>query len=193
MSSISSRILQLFGRKPSKSDPRKNKNNQALRSPSYVGNKTAGNNREDTVDRRNSSASDELETSSRRIHRQFSKSSVQAMNDIGKASQLLRDVEDDYDTLRKRADRAVEELIEVKNRLAVMSGEIEKVQAKYIDSIITTELKSGKEEAKIARKKLNSRADKLSEHVASLHGECQQRLQVETKRAEELATKFVFE
>jgi hypothetical protein len=43
----------------------------------------------------------------------------------------------------------------VKNRLAILNGDVEKLQAKKIDGVATTELTSGQSEARTNRKLLN--------------------------------------
>jgi len=57
--------------------------------------------------------------------------------------------------------------------------EIEKLQNKNIDGVLTSELASGKVDALSERKQLNSRANLLHEGVFELHQLCSRRLKVE--------------
>jgi len=56
-------------------------------------------------------------------------------------------------------------LLEAKDQIAQMNGNLEKLQYNGVDSIITAELESGKEKAKEKRKALNQRCDSLRERI----------------------------
>ena len=63
-----------------------------------------------------------------------------------------------------------------KNRLALLAGEVEKLQNRHIDGVDVTMLDSGKEEARSERKDLNRRADALHAGVMDLHRRCVDRI-----------------
>jgi len=58
----------------------------------------------------------------------------------------------------------------IKDELALMIGNVDKLQMSGIDSVLVSDLKTGKQEAKEHRKKLNMRAETLSERAKELHG-----------------------
>ena len=58
-------------------------------------------------------------------------------------------------------DRTLEGLLETRNACRQWSGNLEKFQYVKVDSIITAELTTGKEEAKMKRKTLNKHCEEL--------------------------------
>lgn len=94
---------------------------------------------------------------------------------------LVSDSEIEFKELETEAARGADDRevqIRVKNRLALMSGELEKLQSKRIDAVDATVLTSGKEKVRSGRKELNVRVNDLSEAVRELHAVCQQRSMV---------------
>ena len=65
--------------------------------------------------------------------------------------------------------KSAEELLQCKNRLALLNGQVEKLQFVKIDAVTTGGLNTGKQVAKSSRKTLNQRAERLHEIVRGLH------------------------
>ncbi len=59
-------------------------------------------------------------------------------------------------------------LLECKDQIAQMNGNLEKLQYAGVDSIITADLDTGKELAKEKRKALNQRCDALRERILGI-------------------------
>lgn len=129
--------------------------------------------------------------SDRSTQRKMSNGSVKALNQLNKAHEKLKQKEEEFAELQLRTERAVDELIRTKTRLSIVSGEIEKLQAKEIDSVITSGLGTGKEEARQLRRKLNARAEKLCGRVDALHIECSSRLQFDKDKSRTEGLQYV--
>lgn len=74
--------------------------------------------------------------------------------------------------IKQQKDSSHYQVLEVMNRLAIMIGELEKVQDTKIDAVQTVELVSGKEVARNSRKDLNRRAVALQKRSRDLYSEC---------------------
>ena len=62
-----------------------------------------------------------------------------------------------------------DQLLRIKNELALLNGKVDKLQMVGIDGVITAELNSGRQVAKTTRKELNRRAGQLLSAVTALH------------------------
>ena len=62
-----------------------------------------------------------------------------------------------------------DELVGIKNRLAGLNGQLDKLQFQGIDSVVTGPLTSGKAQARAQRKGLNKTAAALSKDIKALH------------------------
>ena len=71
---------------------------------------------------------------------------------------------------------SAKELLSVKSAAAQFNGSLEKFQYVKVDSIVTADLRTGKEEAKQRRKKMNKQCEKLREGVKDLLEELESRL-----------------
>mmetsp|Transcript_12591 Transcript_12591/g.22433 ORF Transcript_12591/g.22433 Transcript_12591/m.22433 type:complete len:141 (-) Transcript_12591:857-1279(-) len=67
-----------------------------------------------------------------------------------------------------------EEVLKAKDELAIMVGEVDKLQMNGLDSVVVVELTSGREEARNHRKKMNQRAESLSGKIKALHQKIQE-------------------
>ena len=63
----------------------------------------------------------------------------------------------------------IDEMLRIKNSLALLNGKVDKLQMVGIDGVITAELHSGRDVAKTTRKALNKRAGELLNAVKQLH------------------------
>ena len=64
-----------------------------------------------------------------------------------------------------------------KNRLAVLAGDLEKLQSQRIDGVDVSALTAaGQDEARAERRDLNRRADALHESAVELHRRCLERI-----------------
>ena len=68
-------------------------------------------------------------------------------------------------------DAARDELVGIKNSLAALNGQLDKLQFQGIDSVVTGPLTSGKEQARAQRKGLNKAAAALSADIKALHAD----------------------
>ena len=66
-------------------------------------------------------------------------------------------------------DAGPDELVAIKNQLAALNGQLDKLQFQGIDSVVTGPLTSGKEQARAQRKGLNKAAAALSRDIKELH------------------------
>jgi TolA-binding protein len=95
--------------------------------------------------------------------------SAAALNKLQRYNQEVEDLENEVADIEAalqdypRTPRA--RLLEAKDQIAQMNGNLEKLQYSGVDSIITAELESGKERAKEKRKALNQRCDALRERI----------------------------
>jgi len=95
--------------------------------------------------------------------------SAAALNKLQRYNQEVEDLENEVADIEAalqdypRTPRA--RLLEAKDQIAQMNGNLEKLQYSGVDSIITAELASGKERAKEKRKALNQRCDALRERI----------------------------
>jgi len=64
------------------------------------------------------------------------------------------------------------ELFAIKTKTAILSGEVEKLQAKRVDSVETATLQSGKDDARSSRKRANQYCEELLERIHALHKDC---------------------
>ncbi|GMI25900.1 hypothetical protein TeGR_g751 [Tetraparma gracilis] len=70
-------------------------------------------------------------------------------------------------------EEGVAVLIEKRNELRQHCGNLEKFQTVKVDSVVTAELNTGKDEAKQRRKSVNARCEALRERQAGLMGKMQ--------------------
>lgn len=95
--------------------------------------------------------------------------SATALNKLERYNQEVQELEEEVAGIESalqdypRTPRA--RLLEAKDQIAQMNGNLEKLQYNGVDSIITAELESGKERAKEKRKALNQRCDVLRERI----------------------------
>lgn len=68
------------------------------------------------------------------------------------------------------------EAVATKNRLALLAGDLEKLQNQRIDGVDVSALTSGKDEARSERKELNRRAETLHSALMALHQRCVDRV-----------------
>ena len=107
------------------------------------------------------------------LGRKYSINSENALSDLQRCEVKLEAFEAEVARIEAAllglSASSAEDALACKNRLAVLSGEVEKLQFGKIDSIMTGGLRTGKAVAKDSRKGLNVRADSLGARVRELH------------------------
>jgi len=165
--------------------------------PTHLGKKEEDNQREQDDNpprrRRESSVStDTIERTSARIARQYSASSSQALAKLKAIEGRLREFDAEYHQLQAQLDSAcLDILATVKAQLALLNGGIEKLQVHGIDSIITTNLISGKDDVKVFRRRLNAKTTKLIERITLCHLQCAERMRAKFEEDQLEKTRFV--
>ena len=126
--------------------------------------------------------------------RGLSQDSIKALDYLDKVSRGLDSAFEEFSILKRKLElsESVSVAIEVKNKLALLNGKLEKLQAN-VDGVVTEELKSGKEEVRSIRKGLNARIETLTDDVLSLCDECIKRLKREEERMFAEKNRFVLE
>lgn len=105
------------------------------------------------------------------MKRQYSVSSEDALRKLSDCEQRLKDFEDRFSqyVFAATTDQNKDTLVAMKNDLAVMVGEVDKLQMVEIDGVNTMDLRSGQEDARASRKYLNSRTGTLADRMSELH------------------------
>lgn len=75
------------------------------------------------------------------------------------------------DEVTDSSDDNIARLIKAKNDLAQIAGDLERLQCRELDAVETTELTSGKAEAKLHRKSLNIAVENLLRRTQDLHSD----------------------
>ncbi|GMH97726.1 hypothetical protein TrST_g160 [Triparma strigata] len=107
---------------------------------------------------------------------------VNSLKTLGKIEELEAELDVFVKTLQKNYKKvrshvsSAKELLSVKSAAAQFNGSLEKFQYVKVDSIVTADLRTGKEEAKQRRKKMNKQCEKLREGVKDLLEELESRL-----------------
>ena len=103
--------------------------------------------------------------------RRFSAASTTTLSKLDELSAQLDAMRSGVDEIKAQMDAGVgaEELIPAKHRLAQLNGDLEKFQFTKVDAIETSELDTGKQEAKAHRKQLNARVEETQALIKALH------------------------
>jgi len=119
------------------------------------------------------------------LRRQQSARSSAALDKLSSLEVQLSGLEEQFKTLVVKASEGPEMnlVLQIKDQLALMNGQVDKLQMHGVDSVLVEDLVSAQKEAREKRRELTKRANQLSERIKMLHTAIENR--VEELNAEE--------
>lgn len=105
--------------------------------------------------------------------KQYSQASSKAIKKLNSIDKKFEDIANRVEGVAAVAEDPddVSQLLKAKNELAQIIGDLERLQFKELDAVDTSELNSGKAEARHHRKALNAAVDSLLKRTQDLHSE----------------------